>query len=77
MLGHAANTGWGLFFPQLLEGGDGIQPVNLTQQCGRWIDPTTLKEVGYVTVAGVITDSFKGFICPFGQTCVVRNESAC
>lgn len=53
------------------EAADGIKTITLSQQCGRWIDPATLLEVGYKTAEGVVTDSFKGFTCPFGQVCQV------
>jgi len=58
----------------ILEATTGVQTIQLQQQCGRWIDPGTLQEVGYITVDGVVTDSFKGFTCPFGQVCQVCAE---
>ncbi|KAG8724518.1 calcium channel protein, partial [Ceratobasidium sp. 395] len=59
---------------------DGLMPANtiaeiangidLSQNCGGWIDPTTLKPVGYVVSGGNTTDTAKGFTCPLGQICV-------
>ncbi|KAG2002361.1 high-affinity cell membrane calcium channel, variant 2 [Coprinopsis cinerea AmutBmut pab1-1] len=39
------------------------------QFCGGYIDPVTLREVGYVQLDGRRSNTVKGYICPLGQTC--------
>ncbi|CAE6352806.1 unnamed protein product [Rhizoctonia solani] len=47
--------------------GDGIE---LSQNCGAWINPETLLQSGYVDSNNQMTDEIKGFTCPLGQICV-------
>ncbi|KAG8696198.1 calcium channel protein, partial [Ceratobasidium sp. 394] len=44
--------------------------IDLSQSCGGWMNPVTLKTVGYVDSTGNITSEAKGFTCPLGQICV-------
>ena len=39
--------------------------------CGGYIDPVTLKVMGYVQLNNQTASGVKGFICPLGQTCMV------
>ncbi|KAJ6602707.1 Ion transport protein-domain-containing protein [Mycena vulgaris] len=52
-------------------GATGGEPPTVldTQFCGGWIDPGTLNKTGYVKLDGGISSTFKGYICPLGQTC--------
>lgn len=47
--------------------------ISLSQQCGGYLDPTTLTEMTYIQISGVpVAGSPKGFICPLNQVCQVR-----
>jgi hypothetical protein len=49
----------------------GEAEVQLASQfCGGYVDPASLKPVGYLTQSGARGD-LKGFICPLGQVCKV------
>lgn len=50
---------------------NGVKTIELDQQCGQYIDPDSLQEVGYIDIGGKPTQRFKGFTCPFGQVCQV------
>lgn len=49
----------------------GEDDIPLDQNCGGYIDPTTLQPVGYLDASGV-NAAVKGYICPLGQVCKVR-----
>lgn len=50
---------------------DGTNLLGLGQQCGGYIDSTTLLERGYMRDDGQTDNTPKGFICPIGQICMV------
>lgn len=52
--------------------GDGI---TLSQSCGAWINPETLKQSGYVDSNNQTTVEIKGFTCPLGQICVEATQN--
>ncbi|KAF8585271.1 hypothetical protein K439DRAFT_1632798 [Ramaria rubella] len=43
--------------------------VQLSQQCGGYIDPVTLDVLGFLSDANVSSAYVKGFVCPIGQIC--------
>ncbi|CCL98380.1 uncharacterized protein FIBRA_00375 [Fibroporia radiculosa] len=47
----------------------GESEINLTQNCGGWINSDTLEVMGYVKQDGTYGD-VKGFICPKGSVCM-------
>ncbi len=51
--------------------GEGRHLIN-GQFCGGHIDPVTLDVTGYIQLNNETSPGFKGFICPLGQTCMVR-----
>lgn len=42
------------------------------QFCGGYVDPITLRDIGYITLANTTSRTIKGYICPLGQICKVR-----
>ncbi|KAI0776961.1 Ion transport protein-domain-containing protein [Trametes elegans] len=52
----------------------GEDEIALDQNCGGYIDPTTLQPVGYMDANGDNV-SAKGFICPLGQICRENDEN--
>ena len=51
---------------------DGVD-YPLSQNCGSHIDNVTLEAVGYLNADGEHA-SVKGYICPFGQICMVSSS---
>ncbi|KAG8763613.1 calcium channel protein [Ceratobasidium sp. 423] len=49
--------------------------ITLSQNCGAWIDPTTLEQSGYVDSDNQVQSEIKGFTCPLGQICVEAAEN--
>ena len=47
----------------------GAAEIQLSQQCGGYIDPVSLNRTGFVQRDGSNSDVVKGFICPLGQIC--------
>lgn len=46
------------------------------QSCGGYVDPLDLSVVSFIDSRGFTSDlNPKGYICPLGQTCIVRIES--
>lgn len=43
--------------------------ITLSQNCGAFIDPTTLLPSGYIDSSLLPTKDVKGFTCPLGQIC--------
>jgi hypothetical protein len=53
----------------------GEQELQLTGQfCGGHIDPGTLGVTSYIQLDGVQAGPTKGYICPLGQVCRVRDS---
>ncbi|KAH9849175.1 Ion transport protein-domain-containing protein [Lenzites betulinus] len=52
----------------------GEDEISLDQNCGGYIDPTTLQTLGYINVDGE-NAAAKGFICPLGQICKENDEN--
>ncbi|KAI0667461.1 Ion transport protein-domain-containing protein [Trametes maxima] len=52
----------------------GEDEIALEQNCGGYIDATTLQPVGYINADGQ-NAAAKGFICPLGQICKENDES--
>ncbi|RPD56855.1 hypothetical protein L226DRAFT_468999 [Lentinus tigrinus ALCF2SS1-7] len=52
----------------------GEDEIPLDQNCGGYIDPTTLQPVGYLDPSGV-NAAVKGYICPLGQVCKENSEN--
>ena len=48
--------------------GDGI---DLGQQCGAWLDNSTLEVLPYIPQDKSTDPTSKGFVCPLGQVCRV------
>ncbi|CAE6501684.1 unnamed protein product [Rhizoctonia solani] len=49
--------------------------IALSQNCGAWVNPETLRQSGYVDSTGQATVEIKGFTCPLGQICVEATEN--
>ncbi|KAI0822128.1 Ion transport protein-domain-containing protein [Trametes gibbosa] len=52
----------------------GEDELALEQNCGGYIDPTTLETMGYINANGE-NAAPKGFICPLGQICKENDEN--
>ena len=51
----------------------GQDEIQLDQQCGGYVDSGTLVPTGYVALDGT-PQKAKGYICPLGQVCKVRER---
>ncbi|QRW09988.1 ion transport domain-containing protein [Ceratobasidium sp. AG-Ba] len=49
---------------------DAVNGIDLSQNCGSWINPDTLLPVGYVDSKNNTMTEVKGFTCPLGQICL-------
>ncbi|KAI0331568.1 hypothetical protein GY45DRAFT_1248483 [Cubamyces sp. BRFM 1775] len=52
----------------------GEDDIDLGQNCGGYIDPTTLQPIGYINSDGQ-NGAVKGFICPLGQICRENDQN--
>jgi voltage-dependent calcium channel len=54
----------------------GEDEIDLGQQCGAYIDPTSLAVVSYAAPTDPVHGAPKGYICPLGQICKVSYTSS-